>query len=152
MTTVFHVRTQDTFTERKGNLWRKKRCRTNQGSNFLGGSFSNWDNVRVQKSFYCLWFITCSVAPVFMFDETILAIQWKQRVNLFYVLDKRDLYSGVGVRFFITFLFFHQMIALQKLWKVFFVSSKKLFSFSSYSDFCIFSSSFPDSKGQMEVE
>ena len=33
---------------------------------------------------------------------------------------------------------FHQMVALQKLWKMFFISSKKLFSFSSYSNFCIF--------------
>ena len=33
---------------------------------------------------------------------------------------------------------FHQMIALQKPWKMFFISSKKLFSFSSYSSFCIF--------------
>ena len=52
-------------------------------------------------------------------------------------------------------LFFHQMIGLQKLWKMFFISSKKLFSFSRYSDFCNFFPSFPhfpDSKGQMEVE
>ena len=33
---------------------------------------------------------------------------------------------------------FHQMIPLQKLWKKFFVSSKDLFSFSRYSNFCIF--------------
>ena len=38
---------------------------------------------------------------------------------------------------FIKFLFFHQMIALQKLWKMLFISSKKLFSFSRYSIFCI---------------
>ena len=38
---------------------------------------------------------------------------------------------------FIKFLFFHQMIALQTLWKMFFISSKKLFSFSRYSIFCI---------------
>ena len=31
----------------------------------------------------------------------------------------------------------HQMIALQKLRKMFFISSKKLFSFSRYSNFCI---------------
>ena len=31
----------------------------------------------------------------------------------------------------------HQMIALQKLWKMFFISSKKLFAFSRYSNFCI---------------
>ena len=33
---------------------------------------------------------------------------------------------------------FHEMIALQKLWKIFFISSKKLFLFSRYSNFCIF--------------
>ena len=33
--------------------------------------------------------------------------------------------------------FFHQMIVLQKLWKMLFISSKKLFSFSRYSNFCI---------------
>ena len=38
---------------------------------------------------------------------------------------------------FIKFLFFQQMIALQKLWKMLFISSEKLFSFSRYSIFCI---------------
>ena len=38
---------------------------------------------------------------------------------------------------FIKFLFFHQTIALQKLWKMIFISSKKLFSFSRYSIFCV---------------
>ena len=33
---------------------------------------------------------------------------------------------------------FHQSIALQKLWKMFFISSAKLFLFSRYSNFCIF--------------
>ena len=32
---------------------------------------------------------------------------------------------------------FNQMIALQKLWKMFFISSKKLFSFLRYFNFCI---------------
>ena len=57
--------------------------------------------------------------------------------------------------FFINFLFFHQMMALPKLWKMFFVSSKKLFPFSRYSNFCIFPTSFsvfPDWKGQIDVE
>ena len=52
--------------------------------------------------------------------------------------------------FFIKFLFFYQMITLQKLWEMFFISSKKLLSFSRYSVFCNFSPSFPhfpDSKG-----
>ena len=38
---------------------------------------------------------------------------------------------------FIKFLFFHQIIALQRLWEMFFISSKKLFSFSRYSNFYI---------------
>ena len=33
-------------------------------------------------------------------------------------------------------LFFHQMIPHQKLWKIHFISYKKLFSFSRYSNFC----------------
>ena len=33
---------------------------------------------------------------------------------------------------------FHHAIALQKLWEMFFISSKKLFSLSRYSNFCIF--------------
>ena len=46
--------------------------------------------------------------------------------------------------FFINFLFFHQMIALTKLWFFFdfFISSKKLFSFLRYLNFCVFSLPF----------
>ena len=54
--------------------------------------------------------------------------------------------------FCIKFVFFHQMIALQKLWKIFFISSKQLFSFSRYSNFYNFFPCFPhfpDSKGQI---
>ena len=43
---------------------------------------------------------------------------------------------------FIKFLFFHQIIALQKLWKKFSILSKMLFSFSRYSNFCNFSLPF----------
>ena len=47
------------------------------------------------------------------------------------------------VRYFlIKFLFFHQMRVLQNLWKIFFIPSKKLFSFSKYSNFCNFSLPF----------
>ena len=49
--------------------------------------------------------------------------------------DKRlKLVSAIFYQIFI----FHQIIALQKLWKMFFISSKKLFWFSRYSNFCIF--------------
>ena len=38
---------------------------------------------------------------------------------------------------FIKFLFYHQPIALQKVWKMLFIWSKKRFSISRYSIFCI---------------
>ena len=56
---------------------------------------------------------------------------------------------------FYQILILLQMITLQKLWKMFFISSKKLFSFSRYSNVCNLFPSIPhfaDSKGQMEVE
>ena len=42
------------------------------------------------------------------------------------------------VCYFVPICFSRQMIALQKLWKVFFISSKKLFSFLRYWHFYIF--------------
>ena len=45
------------------------------------------------------------------------------------------------VRFFLSNFYFFTMKSV-KLWKVFFISSKKLFSFSRYSHFCIFRPSF----------
>ena len=51
--------------------------------------------------------------------------------------------------------YFRQKIAFQKLWELFFISSKNLFLFSRYSNFCDFFPpfpDFPDTKGQMEVE
>ena len=46
MTVAFHTWLYGRFIEIKSNLRRKKLHRMNQGSNFLGGSFSNRDNVR----------------------------------------------------------------------------------------------------------
>ena len=40
--------------------------------------------------------------------------------------------------FFINLLFFYQMVACQKIWKMLFISFKKLFSFLKYSNFCNF--------------
>ena len=51
MTTEFHEWLCDRFIEIQKNLWGKKLHRTNQGSNFLGGSFSNRDNARAQIQF-----------------------------------------------------------------------------------------------------
>ena len=46
MKTVLHTCLYGRFIEIQNNLRRKKLYRMNQGSNFLGGSFSNRDNVR----------------------------------------------------------------------------------------------------------
>ena len=50
---------------------------------------------------------------------------------------QEEMYLKLVSPIFIKFLFFHQMVALQKLWKMLFISSKKLFSFLRYSIFCI---------------
>ena len=46
MTTVLHAWPYGRFIEIQRNLGRKKLHRTSQGSNFLGSSFNNRDNVR----------------------------------------------------------------------------------------------------------
>ena len=51
MATVFHTWTYHRFIEIQSNLRRNKLHRTNQGSNFLAGSFSNRDNVRAPIQF-----------------------------------------------------------------------------------------------------
>ena len=50
MATVFHIWAYGRFIEIQSNLRRKKLHRTNQGSNFLGGSFSNRDNIKVESN------------------------------------------------------------------------------------------------------
>ena len=51
MTSVFRIWWYGRFIEILRNLRRKKLHRTNQSSNFLGGSLSNRDNVRVPIQF-----------------------------------------------------------------------------------------------------
>ena len=65
-------------------------------------------------------------------------IEWSFESNL----RSSGFFKACAHNFFIKCLFFHQMIAHQKLWKMFFTSSKKLFSFSRYSSFVIFSLPF----------
>ena len=54
----------------------------------------------------------------------------------------KELLKPVSSIFYQIFIV-HQMIALQKLWKMFFISSKKLFSFSGYFCISVFFSFFP---------
>ena len=51
MTPVFQAQLYHRFTEIQSNLERKKLHRTNEGSKFLGGKFSNRDNVKIPNQF-----------------------------------------------------------------------------------------------------
>ena len=80
-----------------------------------------------------------------LFEETIffisfhiffrsLIFSWKKSAKIkFFTLILK-----AYVRYFFSKFYFSPRIALQKLWKMFFNSYKKLFSFSRYSNFCIF--------------
>ena len=72
-----------------------------------------------------------SLAKSINFDlvsqKLLFFFRWKgQSFNL-------KLVSAIFYQIFIS----HQLIALPKLWKMLFISSKKLFLFSRYSNFCI---------------
>ena len=57
--------------------------------------------------------------------------------EIFFIVIKTFCLKLVSAYFY-QIIIFHRMIGLQKLWKMFFISSKKLFSFSRYSNFCVF--------------
>ena len=57
--------------------------------------------------------------------------------HLWHIATEKDISSELKscVRYFYQIFIFHHMIALQKLWKMFFISSEKLFLFSRYSKY-----------------
>ena len=73
--------------------------------------------------------------------KTAISVAWRIRFSVFFWVQdnsfrktlKLKLMSAIFYQIFI----FHQTIALQKLWKMVFILSKKLFSFSRCSRFCI---------------
>ena len=67
--------------------------------------------------------------------KSIFVLFFKQITNSVLAVNKPVFLKHVSA-IFDQFFIFNQMIAPQKLRKMFF-SSKKLFSFSRYSDFCI---------------
>ena len=76
-----------------------------------------------------LRFIPTTLVIVLTFD--VLYIQL-----LFVLLNTTNILKFASAIFYQIFIS-HQMIALQNLWKMFFNSSKKLFSLLKYSDCCI---------------
>ena len=62
------------------------------------------------------------------------------------------IFQSLFLLFFITFLFFHQMIAFQKLWTMFFFQLKSSHSWDIQIFVIISLPNFSDSKGQMEEQ
>ena len=71
---------------------------------------------------------TISFFPENKSQQETFTKDWVYKVKL-----RLTLLSATFYQVFI----FHQTIALKKLWKMSFISSKKLFSFRRYSNFCI---------------
>ena len=99
------------------------------------------DNVICNAAFYAADDTTKQISCVISYF-----VSWSFCLLFFINFFKFFIYS------FIIIFFLHQVIAFQKLWKMFFIASEMLFLFSRYSSFCKFFSSFPhfpDSKGEI---
>ena len=79
--------------------------------------------------FLCFWIWPISL----LFSVSSLVANGRKRTKKPKHLELWILYQGLIWLVFIKFLFFHQMIALQKLWEMFFISSKKLSRFKRTS-------------------
>ena len=89
---------------------------------------------------------------IFVFETKRLPCLYRRGFKVSNISTKVDAWVGY---FLSNLYFFHEMITHQKLQKMLFISSRKLFSFSRYSNVCNFFPScphIPDSKEQMEME
>ena len=89
-----------------------------------------------ERTFYMDWLLFCYFLLV---EDIILHVHYK----LYYSTWKtplKPLFQLVSTIFYFCTLL---LIAFQKLWKMPFLSSKKLFLFSKYSNFCNIWSPFP---------
>ena len=98
-----------------------------------------WDNLKQWTSLEVKQQIgTETVTNIFIFIAPSIAKPvFIRKFDLAVVRNGEFSFLKLLSAIFIKFLFFYQMIALQKLWKMLFISSKKLFLFSRYSIFCI---------------
>ena len=101
-------------------------------------------------NFRCFFIGKTVVNPkIFKAAETLIASIFVIFLEIFEVVWISSLKACLH------YLFFHQMIAFQKLWKMLVISSKKLIPFLRYSNLCNFFPSFshfPSLKGQIKVE
>ena len=82
----------------------------------------------------------------FLFDDLTFKMKTNHFINLHYNCTDFIAFSyrivpwmtlKACAHYFLSNFYFYRMIPLQKLWKMLFISFKKLFSFSKYSNFCI---------------
>ena len=92
----------------------------------------------------CLW-LSLFLHLQFCCTYLLIGIAHCQQFHMYKMYVKSSTKNPPGPAFLLKFVptifyqifIFHQMTALQKIWKMFFGSSKKLFSFWRYSNFCI---------------
>ena len=105
--------------------------------------------VKVQWRIRCFYKASLRISRTCLFQSKGSWILKDNSLKLTYSLKL------VSAIFFVNFLFFHQTMALQKLWRLFFISSKNLFFFSRCSNFCISFPScqhLPDPNEQIKVD
>ena len=168
---------------KKNDRWRLKNCWNSGGDLinkvegeeglFFWESFCEWvnefqffsirpfflKNIDLNKKLILFTYIVYHSFNHFMYLPKLIAhgllILWMfvNLVNLLPTLVMIFNFKLVSVIFYQIFIFAPNDSPL-KIWKMFFISSKILFSFSRYSNICNFLPSvpnFPDSKGQAEV-
>ena len=94
----------------------------------------NWQTVYDDSQFTFLDKIYYSLTLKLPYNLQILENYIVSRNYVF----RLHIAKNLCLLFFTRVLFFYQMIALQKLWQMFFISSKELFSSSRYLNFCTF--------------
>ena len=96
----------------------------------------NWKNSKDKYFiFFLYYFIKLIGKPKFSKVCPSLSFPLPFLLNIF---QTRTVSNTIALKFVSTiFLFFHQMIALKKIRKMHFISSKKVFLFSTYSNFCM---------------
>ena len=122
--------TKWTYHKERGfavTLFFKKRCFS------LRTSIKSWFNVPTPQISIFIYFASAGVLIEGAFSLWLSSSHISQsplRYNFSVKLKACVRY------FFLKKIIYHQMIAFQKLWKMVFISSKKLFSFSRYLNFC----------------
>ena len=126
-----------------------RRIVSGDGRTYHRTSTDQFDGISsTEKTVYMDWLLFCYFLLV---EDIVLHIHYK----LYYSTWKtplKPLFQLVSAIFYFCTLL---LIAFQKLWKMLFISSKKLFSFWKYSNFCNILSTFPrfaDAKGQLKLE